>query len=75
MPGAVLPECPVTISVDGSQREGHVTDLLSLAPAPGFTALVFGDDAAPAAALRDLNARSKRAGVPFNVVPIARQAA
>jgi 3-(3-hydroxy-phenyl)propionate hydroxylase len=74
VPGAVLPECPVTIAGDGASREGYVTDLLALAPAPAFTALVFGDDSAPAAALRDLQRTLAARGVPFNLVPIARQA-
>ncbi len=47
VPGAVLPECPLTITRRGAvPREAHVTDLL-LQSAPGFVALCFVEDAAP----------------------------
>ncbi len=47
-PGAVLPECPLTIARPGAAaRPAHVTDLLADA-APGFVALCFVDaDVAP----------------------------
>jgi 3-(3-hydroxy-phenyl)propionate hydroxylase len=66
VPGEVLPECPVTIG----SREGHVTDLLGLAPRPGFTALVFGDGSTPPAVLGDLERTLAERGVPFKAVVI-----
>jgi 3-(3-hydroxy-phenyl)propionate hydroxylase len=73
VPGAVLPECPVTIVSDGRHRAGHATDLLALGPRPGLTALLFGDGAAPSAALLDLERTLAARGVPFTLVPIAPQ--
>ena len=40
VPGAVLPECPLTIVEGGNAREAHLTDLVS----PCFTALHFSED-------------------------------
>jgi 3-(3-hydroxy-phenyl)propionate hydroxylase len=74
MPGAVLPECPVTITSDGHHRQGHVTDLLALGPRPGFTAMLFGDGGAPSAALQDLERTLAARGVPFKLVPLAHRA-
>ena len=68
VPGAVLPECPVTIVGDGATREGHLTDLV----APRFTALYFAEDGAVPADLLDLERTMVSRGVPFKVVPLAR---
>lgn len=38
-PGAVLPECPLTVLREGAAADGYLTDLLGR----GFTALYFGD--------------------------------
>ncbi len=40
VPGAVLPECPVTIVARGSERESHLTDLIG----PCFALLHFSED-------------------------------
>lgn len=72
VPGAVLPECPLTIAGQGQAREGHLTDLLGLAPAPGFTALVFGDAARVPATLAELEKALAERGVPLRTVPISR---
>jgi 3-(3-hydroxy-phenyl)propionate hydroxylase len=74
VPGAVLPECPLTITSEGRRREGHVTDLLTLGARPGFTALLFGDGDGPPAWLQDLERSLAARGVPFKLVPIARRA-
>ena len=68
VPGAVLPECPVTIVGGGATREGHLTDLV----APRFTALYFGEDGAVPADLLELERTMASRGVPFKVVPLAR---
>ncbi|WHZ12825.1 MAG: FAD-dependent oxidoreductase [Burkholderiaceae bacterium] len=72
-PGAVLAECPITITVDGVQREGYLTDLLSLPPAPSFVALVFGDGGA-SDALHDLRQQLASRKVPFKTLSIAPKA-
>ncbi len=75
VPGAVLPECPVTIAADtgvgNHARTGHVTDLLGGTPTPGFTVLLF--DAAPAD-VGEVNGMAQsltHAGIPCRSVAIA----
>jgi len=68
VPGAVLPECPVTIVGGGPTREGHLTDLV----APCFTALHFAEDDTVQADLQDLERTMASRSVPFKVVPLAR---
>lgn len=70
VPGAVLPECPLTLMDGGGPRPAHLTDLLLLPPAPGFTALVFADTAAPPGAVAELGAVLAHRGVPFQALPI-----
>ena len=66
IPGAVLPECPLTI-VDGDKsREGHLTDLIT----SRFTALLFDDAPAIPADLQALEVRLLQRQVPFKVVRI-----
>ena len=69
VPGAVLAECPLTLAGDGALRAGHLTDLV----APRFTALRFADDATVPADLQHLERAMALRGVPFKVVPLARQ--
>jgi 3-(3-hydroxy-phenyl)propionate hydroxylase len=77
--GAVLSECRVTLVGDGraAPREAHLTDLLSLAPAPAFTALLFDDDehddGAAAAVLQGLQEELAATGVPLQVITLARR--
>ncbi len=76
-PGAVLPECPLTVTRGGAlPREAHLTDLL-IHDAPGFVALCFFGDDAPqlaqaAIASRALAQRCAERGVGFNAVSISR---
>jgi 3-(3-hydroxy-phenyl)propionate hydroxylase len=69
VPGAVLPECPVTFVGGGEPREGHLTDLLT----PAFTAFYFNDDATVPAGLRELAAAMTARRIPFNIVPLTRR--
>ncbi|CAG9232531.1 FAD-dependent oxidoreductase [Paraburkholderia tropica] len=77
-PGAVLPECPLTIvDRDGaraahltSHLTAHLTDLLG----PRFTAFWFSDDDALPADLAALEAEFAARDVPFALIPIARHA-
>ena len=71
VPGAVLPECPVTIADDPDTREGHLTDLLG----PRFTAFYFSEDGALPAELRALERTMQARQVPFRVVPLTRRLA
>ncbi len=78
IPGAVLPECPLTITRRGvAPREVHITDLLSEGAA-GFVALCFvGDDAQlnaqAATAMDSLARRLAGRGIGFNAVRISQQ--
>ena len=68
-PGAVLPECPLTIACGSETREGYLTDLLRR----GFTALVFSDDGATPRALQDLEGTLQARGLPFERVTLTRR--
>ncbi len=73
VPGAVVPECPLTCSHgdasgDGAPRAGHLTDLLG----PAFTALYFCDRATVPGSLESLARAMSARDVPFSVVPLAR---
>lgn len=74
VPGAVLPECPVTLParhIDATASQiGHVTDLIGT----GFTALWFSDGDAPPACLQTVAASLCSRGIPFGVVPVWRHA-
>jgi 3-(3-hydroxy-phenyl)propionate hydroxylase len=78
VPGAVLPECPLTLQVPGAVvQQRYLTDLL-VSAAPGFVALCFSDDAvAPAgaitAALASLTAAFAQRGVAFAAIGISQQ--
>ncbi|WP_119157834.1 FAD-dependent oxidoreductase [Caldimonas tepidiphila] len=69
VPGAVLSECPLTITRDGKTREGHLTDLT----APCFTALHFSEGGDVPQELLDLQCSMRADGVPFAVVALTRQ--
>ncbi|CAN0619258.1 3-(3-hydroxy-phenyl)propionate hydroxylase [Burkholderia multivorans] len=69
-PGAVLPECPLTLAGGhGDARGGHLTDLVT----PRFTALCFVDGGEPAPSLVALEQRLRQAGLPFDLVVLAKQ--
>ena len=70
VPGAVVPECPLTVLGAGARRSGHVSDLLGF----GFAALRFGDEASPPHEWLALEAQLARRGVLFQVLPICRNA-
>ena len=69
VPGAVLPECPITIADGSGTREGHLTDLLG----PHFTALVFSDDSTVPAELEALDRALAAKQVPFKRVALTRR--
>jgi len=70
-PGAVLPECPLTISEHEKPKEGHLTDLI----APRFTALYFSDDGTIPAELVAVESKLNQSNVPFTIIPLARRPA
>lgn len=67
VPGAVLPECPLTIVGAGISREGYLTDLLE----PRFTALWFSTDGSVPSTLTALESTLAARDVPFAVLPLA----
>jgi len=69
VPGAVLPEVPLTIITDGAEREGHLTDLVG----PRFTVLAFTQDGTLPANLTALEDTLQSRGVPFAVEPVSAQ--
>ncbi|MEM5327625.1 FAD-dependent oxidoreductase [Paraburkholderia sp. JHI2823] len=68
-PGAVLPECPLTIVDRDGAREGHVTDLV----APRFTAFYFSEDGATPAPIAALETTLAERALPFALVPLAQR--
>jgi 3-(3-hydroxy-phenyl)propionate hydroxylase len=66
-PGAVLPECPLTVVGPGTSRVGHLTDLVE----PHFTAFWFSEDGELPPALSALEATLASRAVPFALVPLA----
>jgi 3-(3-hydroxy-phenyl)propionate hydroxylase len=70
-PGAVLPECPVTVLRDGHESEAHLTDLVG----PGFSMLHFSDDGMPDAALEDFAGAMREQGVPLQLLRLSRAGA
>jgi len=66
-PGAVLPECPLTLVGPGTSRAGHLTDLVE----PRFTAFWFSEIGELPPALTALEATLASRAVPFAVVPLA----
>jgi len=69
VPGAVMPEMPLTIVADGAAHEGHLTDLV----APRFTAFAFTEDGTVPADLAALEDRLQGRRLPFAVVPVSAQ--
>jgi 3-(3-hydroxy-phenyl)propionate hydroxylase len=68
VPGAVLPECPVTLAGGDEPHEGHLTDLVQ----PCFTAFYFAEEPTLPADLRGLAATLGQRGIPFKLVPVTR---
>ncbi|WP_321902992.1 FAD-dependent oxidoreductase [Paraburkholderia tropica] len=72
-PGAVLPECPLTIvDRDGAHCTAHLTDLVG----PRFTALWFSNESESAipADIAALEAGFAARDIPFTLIPITREA-
>jgi 3-(3-hydroxy-phenyl)propionate hydroxylase len=67
-PGAVLPECPVTVLRDGRETVGHLTDLVG----PGFSALHFSEDGKPVESLDAFAGAMREKGVPLQIVRLSR---
>nr|WP_314629386.1 FAD-dependent oxidoreductase [uncultured Noviherbaspirillum sp.] len=67
-PGAVLPECPVTILRDGRETAGHLTDLVG----PGFSVLYFSDGGGMPEALDAFAGAMREKGVPLQIVRLSR---
>ena len=67
-PGAVLPECPVTLAGGDEPLEGHLTDLVQ----PCFTAFYFAEEPTLPADLRGLAGRMAQREIPFKLVPVTR---
>ncbi len=70
-PGAVLPECPVTIVDNTGATEAHLTDLVE----PRFTALYFTADGTVPDELAALQESLSADRVPFKLVPLTRHLA
>ncbi len=71
VPGAVLPECPVTLAGGGDSQEpheGHLTDLVQ----PCFTAFYFAEEPTLPADLRGLAGTMAQRAIPFKLVPVTR---
>ncbi len=66
-PGAVLPECPLTILRDGQTYAGHLTDLLS----PCFVVLRFTDGSASSVGWAELECQMLAAGMPLKIIKLA----
>ena len=66
-PGAILPECPVTIMSDGHATEAHLTDALH----PGFTAFYFSDNGTIPSSFENFAPAVNGNAVPFALVPIS----
>jgi len=63
VPGAVLPECPLTIVEGGAAREAHLTDLIGAL----FTAFYFSDKAGIPA---ELQAAVQGKNIPVKLIPL-----
>ncbi len=70
-PGAILPECPITLVNKGDSREAHLTDFLG----PWFTAFYFSDDGAIPNNMVVVCKNLSDSGVPFKIIPLTRQMA
>jgi 3-(3-hydroxy-phenyl)propionate hydroxylase len=67
VPGAVLPESPINLAIDG-RREGFLTELIE----SRFTLLEFTSTGVVSAAMMACGQRLGAAGIPFGVIGIAR---
>jgi 3-(3-hydroxy-phenyl)propionate hydroxylase len=67
VPGAILPECPVTIMRDGHATEAHLTDALH----PGFTAFYFSDNGTIPSSFENFAPAVNGNALPFALVPIS----
>lgn len=67
-PGAVLPECPVTVLRDGHASAGYLTDLVG----PGFSALYFSNDGRMPEALDAFAGAMREKGLPLQLVRLSR---
>ena len=70
-PGAVLPECPLTVVREGVASAGHLTDL----PGRDFTALCFSEDGTLSAEVRRFIGAMREKGIPLQALPLTRQPA
>ena len=68
VPGAVLPECPVTVLRDGYAAEAHLTDLVG----PGFSVLHFSEDGRPDATLERFAGAMREKGLPLQLMHLSR---
>ncbi|MDB5757432.1 MAG: Pentachlorophenol 4-monooxygenase, partial [Burkholderia sp.] len=71
VPGAVLPECPVTVLRDGHETKAHLTDLVG----PGFSVLHFSDDSRPDAVLEGFAGAMREKGVPLQLLRLSKAGA
>jgi 3-(3-hydroxy-phenyl)propionate hydroxylase len=67
VPGAILPECPITIMSDGHATEAHLTDLLR----PRFTAFYFSDDGTIPPSFGNFAPAVNGRALPFALVPVS----
>lgn len=74
VPGGVLPECPITITIDRVARPGHLTDLLCRRGRPAFVALAFATDHSQTEQLRHLERKLASRNIPFDALLIGQQA-
>lgn len=70
-PGAILPECPITLINKGDSREAHLTDLLG----PWFSALYFSDDGAIPDDIVAVCKKLSDSGVLFKIIVLTRHMA
>lgn len=66
VPGAVLPECPLTFWRDGLAQAGHLTDLLS----PSFVVLHFTDGSEPSTEWAALERSTLARRIPLRVIAL-----
>ncbi len=70
-PGAILPECPITLINRGDSRGAHLTDLLG----PWFTAFYFSDDGAIPNDIAAVCKKLSDSGVLFKIIALTRHMA
>lgn len=69
VPGAVLPECPLSVLDSGCESPSHITSLLGT----GFTAFCFTDDAQVPPQLAAFEETMRAQGIDLTVMPLAQQ--